>query len=236
MITKTDESLGRLVEALKAQDKYADTALFVFSDHGEYAGDYRMVEKTQCTFEDDLTKVPLIVKYPEWVEVPKRDQPVDTLVELVDFYATVAELAHIPKRHTHFGKSLLPVSLGDVAVHREHVFCEGGALITEAHTHEPLLGRESVYWPRISVQNEHSESHGKAAMIRTADWKYVRRLYENDELYDLANDPGELRNVAADPQHSGIRRELAARMTRWFMETVDAVPYEPIMPKLEGKL
>ena len=39
---------------------YDDTAIFFFSDHGDFTGDYGLVEKTQNTFEDCLTRVPFI--------------------------------------------------------------------------------------------------------------------------------------------------------------------------------
>jgi len=39
----------------------------LLSDHGDFTGDYRLVEKTQNIFEDCLTRVPLIIKLPIWV-------------------------------------------------------------------------------------------------------------------------------------------------------------------------
>jgi len=232
MITKTDEALGRLMDGLREAGVWDDTAVFVFSDHGEYAGDYHMVEKSQNAFEDDLTRVPLIIKFPSWIDVPRREGPVDALVELIDFYATVEQLAGLPKRHTHFGKSLIPLCTGQTGRHRDAVFCEGGALAHEPHTHETRVGRDHVYWPRLSVQNDDLEAHGKGVMVRTREWKYIRRLYEPDELYDLTNDPDELRNVAGDPQYAHIVREMTERLATWYMETVDAVPFEPVMDKL----
>ena len=236
MITRTDAALGRLMTALKASGHWDDSAVFVFSDHGEYAGDYHMVEKSQNGFEDDLTKVPLIVKYPSWIPVAERKQPVAELVELIDVYATVAELARLKQRHTHFGRSLIPVSTGQAEQHREQVFCEGGALVSEPHTHEPPVNRERVYWPRLSAQNDDRESHGKGVMVRTKEWKFVKRLYEGDELYDLVADSDELRNLAGDPQYASIRNDILNRIALWYMETADVVPYEPVMHKLEGRL
>jgi arylsulfatase A-like enzyme len=237
MITKQDENLGRLMECLKKAGYWDDSALFVFSDHGEYAGDYRMVEKTQNTFEDDMTRVPLIIKYPSWIDVPKRSQLVDTLVELIDFYATVEELADLPVVHTHFGKSLVPLSLGLTDEHRDAVFCEGGARVEEPHTHETdRLPREEVYWPRVSVQNDFKELHGKAVMLRTKKWKYVYRLYERSELYDMEADPDELHNIIDLPSSAPVVQELNARMLRWFVDTGDVVPHklDPRWPNEQG--
>jgi arylsulfatase A-like enzyme len=235
MITKVDAAFGRLAEAVKANGYWDDSAIFVFSDHGEYAGDYAMVEKTQNHFEDDLCKVPLIVKYPSWMKVPRREGPVDALVELIDFYATVAELAELPERHTTFGKSLIPLSTGQTDRHREAVFCEGGALVDEPHTHEPNgVKPGDLYWPRVGAQNEYLELHGKGVMVRTKEWKYVRRLYERDELYDLVNDPHELRNLIDDDKYEAVRREMVNRLVDWYMATSDAVPYK-LDPRSAGQ-
>lgn len=233
IISKTDDALGRLTKVLKAAGHWDDTAVFVFSDHGEFAGDCRMAKTTPNSFGDDLTQVPLMVKYPVWIPVPKRDRPVDALVELVDFHATVTELARLPQRHTSFGKSLLPISLGLATEHSEQVFCEGEGLIGEPHILEARVAED---WPRFSAQYDDGETHGKSVMVRTRRWKYIKRLYERDELYDLAADPDELHNVADEPQHAGVRSDLLHRIARWYMATVDAVPYEPVMHKLQGRL
>ena len=59
-----DMLLGRLMETLEETGLADDTALFFFSDHGDYAGDYGLVEKWPSGVEDVLTRVPLIVRTP----------------------------------------------------------------------------------------------------------------------------------------------------------------------------
>ncbi len=68
--------------------------------------------------------------------------------------------------------------------------------------------------------------HGKATMCRTKTHKCVRRLYEEDELYDLAADPGETCNRIADPACAGVLAELRERLLEWYQETCDVVPRE----------
>lgn len=64
MCTRLDEQFSMLMTCLKTEGSFDDTAVFLFSDHGDYTGDHDMVEKTQTTMEDCLTRVPLIVKLP----------------------------------------------------------------------------------------------------------------------------------------------------------------------------
>ena len=69
--------------------------------------------------------------------------------------------------------------------------------------------------------------HTKAVMCRTAAHKYVRRFYEQDELYDLQEDPRETRNLIDDAAYRGVLATLKERMLEWYMETGDVVPLEP---------
>ena len=229
MCARVDHQYGLLVAALREAGLYDDTALFLFSDHGDYTGDYGLVEKTQNTFEDCLTRTPLVVKPPAWA--PVRPRISDALVELVDFPATVEALTGIAPGHTHFGRSLLPVIAGETDSHRDAVFCEGGRLSGERQAMEAESTSSQVtsglYWPRVGLQTSAGPEHTKAAMCRTHEYKYVRRLYESDELYDLRADPDERHNRIDDPSLAGELARLKDRLLTWYQETCDAVPHQP---------
>jgi len=230
MCARVDYQFGLIMDALKEAGMYDDTAVFFFSDHGDFTGDYGLVEKTQNTMEDCLTRVPLIVKPPKGTDVMPCVS--DTMVELLDFPATVYDLAGIEPGYTHFGQSLLGVISGEIDSHRDAVFCEGGRLTGE----EQAMENESVnamknpenslYWPRMSLQiSDENPWHGKAVMCRTRNYKYVKRLYEQDELYDLVKDPQELNNLIDDPACSEVLFELKERLLTWYQKTCDVVPY-----------
>jgi arylsulfatase A-like enzyme len=57
--------------------------------------------------------------------------------------------------------------------------------------------------------------------VRTADRKYVTSPEDpaEDELYDLATDPGEMVNLAARPEWAGVRTEMRARLQRLLTDT-----------------
>jgi arylsulfatase A-like enzyme len=226
MCARVDHQFGLLLRELKQAGIYDDTLILFFSDHGDFAGDFGLVEKTQNTFEDCLTRVPLVIKPPAWR--PARAGVSEALAELVDIPATVFDLAGFEPSHTHFGRSLMPLVGGEAKESREAVFCEGGRLPGEEHCseRESLVrrGREGLYWPRLSLQAQEGPEHGKATMCRTKRYKYVRRLLESDELYDLETDPGEVDNRIADPSFAGVLAELRERMLGWYQETCDVVP------------
>jgi arylsulfatase A-like enzyme len=230
MCMRTDALLGELIETLKDEGIYDDTAIFVFADHGDFTGDYGLVEKTQNTFEDCLSRVPFVVKPP--ASHPVKPRVSEAIVELVDFSETVYELTALDPDYTRFGKSLLPVLSGETDEHRDAAFCEGGRLEGERQAMELQSGdpenlEACAYWPRISLQRTDEKMyHGKAAMCRTREFKYVRRHYEQDELYDLRTDPGETNNVVDEPEYAEVVRTLRERMLQWYMGTCDVVPVE----------
>lgn len=227
MCARVDTQFGRLLDALREARIYDDTAVFFFSDHGDFTGDYGLVEKTQNTFEECLVRVPFIVKPPK--HMPVQPGVRDALVELIDMPATVEALTGLTPKHTHFGRSLLPLIAGATQHHRDAVFCEGGRVHgeTQAMEREAPTDEEFLYWPRLSLQREEGPEHGKAVMCRTKDYKYVYRLYEGDELYDLTTDPRALHNRIDDPVLSEVQAEMAARTLRFMVETADAVPHTP---------
>ncbi|MBL9204937.1 MAG: sulfatase-like hydrolase/transferase, partial [Opitutaceae bacterium] len=70
-------------------------------------------------------------------------------------------------------------------------------------------------WPAITTHNRGNHA------VRTNRWRYIRYADQSEELYDLAADPHEWNNLAADPTTAPTRRELAA----WIPQTdVPAAP------------
>ena len=227
MCARVDYQLGLILAALRETGQYDDTAVFVFSDHGDFTGDYGLVEKTQNTFQDCLTRVPFLVKPP--LGVPVKPRVSEALVELVDLPATIEDLLGLVPHHTHFGRSLLPLLTGQTDEHRAAVFCEGGRRYGEEEAKEldsdmERDGMLSLYWPRLVLQQQDAgPEHTRATMLRTHQYKYVRRLYETDELYDLRSDPGETRNRIADPALAGVLAGLKEQMLTWYQDTCDVV-------------
>ena len=228
MCMKVDRQFERLCSGLKEAGIYDDCAIFFFSDHGDFAGDYGLTEKAQSCYEDCLTRVPLLIK------PPKGDMLdagiTDSLAELVDFYATAADYAGVIPGRTHFGQSLRPVIAERSRKNRDYVFCEGGRLPGEQHCDEfhssgPRGPKETfVYWPKMMAQTD-DEAHAKGTMIRNRDYKYISRITGEDEFYDLNLDPGERMNRIHDPAYGAEITKLRLEMLRWYERTSDVVPY-----------
>ena len=221
MVSRFDHQFGMLIDKLKECGMYDDTSVFVFSDHGDYTGDYDIAEKVQNCFEDPVSKGPLIIKPASMFQVTPRISK--ALVELTDLTATVEQMTGVKTEYVHFGKSLLPV-LAEEKEHRDAVFCEGGRIHGEYWAMERGHNQDSEYWPRLSAQCSEGPEHTKATMIRMGNLKYVMRLYEKDELYDLEKDPDELNNIIDDASYADEVAKMKNRMLLWYMETADIVP------------
>ena len=72
------------------------------------------------------------------------------------------------------------------------------------------------------------EAEGRRKLVRTRRWAYATdptaHPPDRDELYDLAADPHQLRNVAADPAHAPVIADLRARLLAWSLATEPPVP------------
>ncbi len=229
MVAKIDKLFGDMIQALKDEGEYDNTAIFVLSDHGDFTGDYGIVEKNQNTFEDCLVNVPLMIKPPKGYGIDPGIR--ESLVELIDFYATVEDYADFKSEHDHFGKSLQPViENSSISTHRDEVFCEGGRLQSEVQCMEirssPELDPYNKYYPRMKLQRSEGVEHTKATMIRTNRYKYVKRFYEKDELYDLENDPHEMHNLVDEIGMKDILHELQKKMLDHYQATADVVPQQ----------
>ncbi len=223
---QVDHQYGMIMAALRESGRYDESAVFCFADHGDFAGDFGVVQKADNVFPEGMVRVPLVVKPP--ADVPVRPRVTHALTELIDVPATIEALAGITPGHTHFGRSLLPVIAGETDEHRDAVFAEGGRLYGEESckglelVDEPF--DENLYWPTLRLYRSERPSIGKAAMVRTRKFKYVHRLCEQDELYNLEQDPYEVNNLIRDPAYREVLFDLRERMLTWYLETADTVP------------
>lgn len=221
MVAKWDSLLGKVVQKLKEHGFYDNTSIIACSYHGDYTGDYDIVETVQNCFEDVLTNVPLIIKPAAQFSVKPRIT--DALVELVDLSATILEMSDIQIDHVQYGESLMHVLAGD-EVHKDAVFCEGGRPYGDIYAMEN--GHENPsdpYWPRMSVQ-QMDDAHARATMIRMGNLKYTMRMSGKDELYDLSIDPDETVNLIDQPSYEDDVLKMKLRMLEWYQQTADWIP------------
>jgi choline-sulfatase len=223
-----DHLLGQLLETLEETGLAEYTTVSFFSDHGDYAGDYGLVEKWPSAAEDIITRVPLVVRTPGGAPGHVVQEP----VELFDLMATTLEQAGIPAQHTHFARSYTAQLQGASGDPDRAAFTEGGYARHEPHCFEGRSGRDEfartvshIYFPKGQQQQDFPDSVGRVVAMRTATHRLVYRPTGQNELYDLRSDPQELNNCYADPAHHAIRQQLEARLLDWLVQTSDVTPF-----------
>jgi choline-sulfatase len=184
-ISYVDERIGELLAALRDAGLEDETMVVLTADHGEMLGERGLWYK--MSFFEPSARVPLVVSAPGRVAPGRIPEP----VSLLDLAPTLLEQA-MPARVDELARDMDGFSLG------------------------PLLDGRAV--PRVdSVVAEYLAEGvtSPAVMIRRGSHKFVWCEDDPDQLYDLANDPRELVNLADRSTHAVLRRafrdEVAAR-------------------------
>jgi len=202
-----DDVFGRLLAQLAANNQVEDTLVLFTSDHGDYCGEHGLFAKGIPCFRGAY-HIPAVVRWPAGIKNPGRISP--ELVSLADFGPTFLEAAGIhPDRH-FTGQSLLP-------------FLQG---------HEVPGWREDIHMQCNGVELYYTQRS-----VMTKGWKYTFNGFDQDELYDLVDDPHEMRNLANDPRYEDVKRDMCRRMWRFAHRegdtainpyiTVGLAPYGP---------
>lgn len=215
-VSYVDANLGKMIAALEEAGLRDDTIIIVWGDHGWHLGEMGIWGK--ATNYEIATRVPLIVSAPG---MKAKGRGSEALVELVDVYPTLCELAGIPRPDHLVGKSFAPLlddpdqewktmalsqfpspALREWAANplspemRETFF---GPLIEEVEGR--IIAQQGDLWDRDLFEN-----HLMGYSLRTDRYRFVNWLDSRDldaepvfvELYDHDQDPHETVNVAAE--------------------------------------
>lgn len=216
MISKMDDLFGRVMEAVKEEALLDNTVILFTSDHGDFAGQYGLIEKWDTAMYDCILRVPMILCAPG---LPSGKR-VESLTEHVDIAPTLAELLGLKPDWGIHGGSLLPVVQGGAP--KAAIFADGG--------HEEEMWARFPHTGQVSGKQETyrdcPEAMARTKMVRTDTYKLIVRLAGGNELYDLANDPMELRNLWGDPACCEVVMELQGRMIDWCLRTDTDRPHE----------
>lgn len=162
-IRQTDESLGRVFEALKAEKLYDDSLIIVTADHGEAFMEHGFLASANTPY-DELVRVPLIVKLPD---SHHRGMRIDRQVRQIDILPTVLDVMGIAEPSALEGCSLLAL-MDESSMNRSDIGCFAYAVTENA-----------------------DDSGMNVIAVRSDRYKYIRQNAREPVLYDLVADPGE---------------------------------------------
>ena len=225
-VSRVDQGLGRLVKVLKDAGKWDDTLFIYISDHGiPFPG-------AKTTVYDPGLKSPCVVRHPG---LKRRGVVNGAMVSWVDLTPTILDFARAtPKTARFHGRSFLPI-LGEEApkgwdeVYASHTFHEVTMYypcrVVRTRRYKYILNLahkldfpfasdlyESATWQDVLKRG--LKTYGKRAVK-----DYISRPRE--ELYDLENDPDEVKNLAGQPRHAKLLEEMRRKCKDFQTRTND---------------
>ncbi len=196
MMLAVDEGLGRILDTLDSLGIGDETFILFTSDNGFFYGEHGLSLERRLPYEESI-RTPMVVRYPPLVAAGTR---IDDLVVSVDIAPTAIDLAGAPIPDRVQGRSLLPLLAGIRGDWRQ-------AVLIEFYTYENPF-------PWLVDMDYRA--------IRTHRYKYIHWMQhpEENELYDLVEDPYEMSNIIGDPAHQEILRGLREQMATAVVEAM----------------
>jgi len=183
-LLSVDDGVASVLNALDKTGLSEKTIIVYITDNGLTVGDHRFGLTKNCAYES-CARIPFIVYAPSIFSARSDEH----IVGNIDLAPTFAELAGVTAPDNVNGMSLVPLLKDINADWRDAILIE--------------------HWPtEDGVGSKIPEFYA----VRTAEWKYVEYSTGERELYDLVNDPYELENIADQPEHAEIQKQLKLRL------------------------
>jgi N-sulfoglucosamine sulfohydrolase len=229
-VTKADDDLGMVLKAAGEKLDPNNTYTFFTSDHGA------QLPFGKWNLYDAGMRVPLIVAGPG----VKANTATHALVSWIDLLPTLVDLAGGTPPKEIDGRSFAPVIRGEQTKHRDEVFA------THSGDREfnvyPIRALRDNRWkyilnlhPEFQYATHINRGGGRDGLEYFRSWEaaaktdsraaaVVQRYKERprEELYDLAADPYEQHNLAADPSQAARLSEMRGKVATWMKDQGDA--------------
>ena len=182
-VASVDESVGRVLDHLKAAGLADDTMVIYTSDQGFFLGDHGLYDK-RFMYEESI-RMPLLIR---WPGKTKGGTEVDSIVLNVDLAPTLLDVAGVSPPDAMQGRSFKLILQGK----------------------RPSDWRPAMYYRFY----EQAYGIGPHEGVRTDRYKLIHYLYGDGawELYDLQQDPDELRNLFGDSNYEQVAIQVQTRL------------------------
>jgi uncharacterized sulfatase len=202
-VSFVDAQVGRILKSLDDLGLAQNTIVVFWSDHGYHLGEHQGIWQKRTLFEEGA-RAPLIICAPR---ARGNGQSSARIVEFVDLYPTLVDLAKLPRPQTQklAGRSLVPLLQDPLANWN-------GKAITQI----------------LRPADKRLEKMTMGCSIRTARWRYTEWAegQAGQELYDHASDPNEFHNLAINPSPKvkKLMKTLAKKLRTKASGKIPTVP------------
>lgn len=187
-----DAEIGKIVAEIDRQKLWDNTVIIFTSDHGDGCGAHQWNQKT--ALYEEVASVPLIVCIPGKGDDGKVSEAL--VNEGIDLMPSLCSWTGAVMPEGRSGVSLRPVV---EAVARGKAVPERPYIVTETNF---IQTSGTLGW-----------------MVRSSKYKYV--LYDKgkyrEQLYDMENDRGEMRNLAVESEYAEILRQHREMLREWLL-------------------
>ena len=198
-VSFVDAQIGRLMSALERLNLVEKTIVVIWSDHGYHLGEHLGVWQKRCLFEESA-RAPLIIYAPN---AKGNGNPCQRVVEFVDIYPTIADLAELKSPSDLSGRSLKPLLQSPDSPWNGAAFTQ----VLRPGDGHPFVGRS----------------------VRTDRWRLSEWAGEHGglELYDHLNDPQEFTNLANEPEWQSVVEKLKPLLNSKVRLAIPETPFNP---------
>jgi len=210
-VSLVDRSVGKILAALEESGKAENTIVIFTSDHGEMVGDHGILGK--CVLYEESVRVPLLIRDPRR---GRKQTMIPGNASHIDLLPTLLDLMGQPVPDHLQGESRVSVLEGNASLAQNDVFIEWN-------------GRDGHPIPGEAEVNPAMSSPWRS-MVSAERWKLNLCPADRGELYDLNEDPHEMRNRFDDPQQQGRIAEMVGRLRRWQAHVEDDVALSALSP------
>ena len=207
LVTRMDAMIGEVMDALERNGLGDDTLVVYTSDHGDMLGEHGLWWKQ--TFYEESVRVPMVLSWPGALPQGIR---CDRVVSHVDLNATVLDAVGAPALPRSRGRSFLGLLREPGAVPWDDAayseYCTDS-------TSEAMVGGLRAPLPDAGAKG------WRHRMVRRGNWKLIYYHGMEPQLFNLEEDPGEMRDLAADPGYRAVRRDLTSEvLEEWDPDAV----------------
>ena len=224
LCSMVDTQIGKIIDALEANNIMDNTIIVFTSDHGDMMGSHGLVAK--CTMYEEAVRVPLLVKLPD----QKHAKQINGAISQIDIVPTLLDMLNcvIPERLQ--GVSRANVMNGNsCTVLDDDVFIEWNGADFGIYK----KGLDDIYIPesiqgQVSIEDIAKSLSSPARTIITPELiKLTISADGSHELYDLNNDPGEENNLINEDEYRITIQSLSEKIINWQMHTKDPAKIIP---------
>lgn len=237
MVSLVDKYTGKILDVIKENGLWENTAIVYTSDHGDMMGDFYMLAKG--AMHDSASRIPYIIRIPGLTDKGiKIDAPVDNSC----LVPTLLDAVGAPIPAEVQGKSLIAamegkdeLNQGAFVEYKTAMYAKGKPYLAVSDSVDDGEGKRPAgkfadnpkykEW-QVKIPEIYGKETQERCYISKDLWKLVITEAREHQLYDLTGDPYELHNLYGVAEYADKQNEMIADFKAWQKKTNDPISFD----------